>query len=169
MNNSRSALTIREETTVDIPAIRKVVTAAFAQVGESELVDALRDSGDSVLSLVAENGGELHGHILFSKLQAPENCLGLAPVSVIPDSQKTGIGSKLIVEGLELVRRSGWKAVFVLGEPEYYQRFGFSVTAADKFETTYPKVYTMALELAPNALDERSGEIIYAQPFLALE
>jgi len=169
MTTSLSSLDIREETASDIPAVRKVVTAAFAQTVESDLVDALRVSGDSILSLVAVNGGEISGHILFSKLQAPDKCLALAPVAVFPDSQKKGIGSKLIVERLAQVKRNGWEAVFLLGEPEFYQRFGFSTDIANKFETPYPKQYFMALELAPDALKERSGEIIYAPPFLMLE
>ena len=133
------------------------------------LVDALREAGDAVMSLVAEDGGEIVGHILFSRLQAPEQCLGLAPVSVTPSRQNQGIGSKLVREGLARAKQDGWQGVFVVGEPDYYGRFGFHTAAADKFETAYPKPYVMALELTPNALRDRRGALVYAPAFLALE
>ena len=159
---------IRAETTDDIPAIRDIVAAAFGQPAEAGLVDALRQSGDAVMSLVADESGRISGHILFSNLQTPENCIALAPVSVAPDRQNQGIGSALIREGLARARQSGWRAVFLLGEPEYYQRFGFSVALADRFETPYPKPYVMALELTPGALDQCAGNVTYAPPFLDL-
>ena len=59
-------------------------------------------------------------------------------------------------------------AVFLLGEPEYYERFGFDAALADKFETEYPKPYFMALELTANALRDRAGAVMYAPPFSAL-
>ncbi len=92
----------------------------------------------------------------------------LAPVSVTPERQKQGTGSKLIRESLEHARSDGWKAVFLVGEPEYYDRFGFRVSAAAKFETEYPKAYFMALELSPGALEHKDGAVIYASPFSAL-
>lgn len=160
---------IRDETGDDIPAVRHVVTAAFDQMAEADLVDALRAAGDAVLSLIAEDGGEIVAHVLFSRLQAPDRCIALAPVSVTPDRQSQGIGTKLIREGLARAGRDGWQAVFLLGEPEYYGRFGFSAAMADKFETPYPKPYVMALELEPGALDRRGGALIYAPAFLALD
>jgi putative acetyltransferase len=149
--------------------IRDEALAAFGQAVEADLVDALRESGDAVISLVAEEDGEIVGHILFSKLQAPDQCVALAPVSVTPGHQNQGIGSKLILEGLARAKHDGWQAVFVVGEPEYYERFGFSAATADKFETDYPKPYFMALQLTPHSLSERTGAVIHAPPFLALD
>jgi putative acetyltransferase len=160
---------IREEIPNDIGAIRRLVLAAFGQAAEAGLVESLRASGDVVTSLVADEDGDIVGHVLFSKLQAPEGCLGLAPVSVLPGRQNQGIGSKLIQAGLARVKDDGWQAVFLLGEPAYYERFGFLVTQADRFETIYPKPYVMALELAPGALAARTGALIYAAPFIDLE
>jgi len=159
---------IRDETGKDAADIRRMVVAAFDRVEEADLVEALRSSGDAVISLVAEDDGQILGHVLFSKLQAPDKCVALAPVSVMPSRQNQGIGSRLIREGLAHAKRDGWQAVFLLGDPEYYGRFGFDVTAADKFETEYPKPYFMAFELTANSLGERSGAVIYASPFLAL-
>jgi len=160
---------VRDESANDIAAVGRVVAAAFDRAAEADLVDALRGTGDAVISLVAEDGGEIVGHVLFSKLQAPDRCIALAPVSVTPDRQNQGVGSHLIREGLARAKRDGWRAVFLLGEPEYYGRFGFSAAAADKFDTIYPKAYFLALELTPHSLDQDAGAVIYASPFLALE
>ncbi len=160
---------IRDETGNDIAAVRTVVAAAFEQAAEADLVDALREPGDAVISLVAEDDGEIVGHVLFSKLQAPDGCIALAPVSVTPNRQNRSIGSKLVRKGLARAKSDGWQAVFLLGEPEYYARFGFSAAMADKFVTEYPKLYFLALELTLHALSERTGAVIYAPPFLALD
>lgn len=160
---------IRDETANDAAAIRQVVEGAFGQAAEADLVEALRQSVEAVFSLVAEDDSELVAHILFSKLQAPNQCLALAPISVLPSRQKQGIGIQLVQAGLARAKRDGWQAVFVLGEPVYYERFGFSTAMADKFETPYPKRYFMALELEPGALAERSGAVIYPPAFAAFE
>ncbi len=160
---------IREENSDDIPLIEQIHEDAFGQREESELVDALRLSGDVEISLVAEDADEVVGHILLSKLQAPTQCLALAPVAVLPNRQNQGIGSALIQHGVSLAKAENWLAIFLLGDPTYYERFGFSVDAAAKFETNYPKKYFMALELASNALDKLSGPVTYAPPFDELE
>ena len=162
-------MVIREETPADGSAVRSLVIAAFDQRVEADLVDALRDSGDVVISLVAERDGRIVGHIVLSKLQAPHRCLALAPVSVAPSEQNRGIGSSLIWDSIARARGDGWRAVFVLGDPKYYERFGFSSAVAGKFKTNYPKPYFMALELLPSSLNDQSGEVIYASPFRALE
>src|SRR5215208_2567418 len=96
---------------------------------ESKLVDALRANGKATISLVAVYGGEVLGHILFSPVSttSPSDVkgVGLAPVAVRPDAQSQGIGSKLIKEGLRLCKELGFDYCVVLGNPRYYQRFGF--------------------------------------------
>jgi len=87
---------IREETPEDIEAIHQLTQDAFGQADEAFLVDALRNSEDIALSLVAEDMGIIIGHVLLSRLQAPKKSLALAPLSVAPDHQKRGIGTKLI-------------------------------------------------------------------------
>lgn len=157
---------IEAETENDQFAIRRVTIAAFEQPDEADLVDALRSSCDAIISLIAKtDDGEIIGHILFSKFQSPDQCLALAPVSVHPDHQNTGVGTKLVTEGLARAKQEGWLAVFVLGEPDYYGRFGFSAALADKFDAPFPKPYFMALELLPGILDKKSGIVIYAEPF----
>ncbi len=160
---------IRREHSGEQDAIRALTLAAYSQPAEATLVDALRARGDSTLSLVAEDQGAIVGHALFSKLAAPAQALGLGPISVLPAHQRRGIGGALIREGLEQTKQQGWQAVFVLGDPAYYTRFGFSVEAAAKFETPYPKEYMMALALTSGALDAMSGAIAYAAPFSMFE
>ncbi len=159
----------RDETREDVAAVERVVAAAFGRAAEAALVAALRRSGDAVISLVAEDNGEIVGHVMFSRLQAPERCLALAPVSVTPGRQNQGLGSTLIREGLARARRDGWRAVFLVGEPRFYERFGFAAASAEKFDTIYPKPYFMALELAPGSLGGCAGAVIYAAPFQGLE
>jgi putative acetyltransferase len=160
---------IREQIGQDSEAVYRLVEAAFGGKAEADLIVALKDSGDNELSLVMEDEGRIIGHILFSRLQAPEGSLALAPVSVSPDRQNSGVGSALIQAGIERAGQLGWRAVFLLGEPDYYVRFGFDVAAAEKFETPYPKAYFMALALDAGYLDGQTGAVIYPSPFLALE
>ena len=159
---------IRPEVPDDAPAVRRVVVAAFDQADEADLVDGLRGAGDSVISLVADDAGVIVGHVLFSRLAAPDRCLALAPVSVMPDRQNQGIGSSLVRDGLARATSDGWQSVFVVGDPDYYTRFGFDVALADNFETPYSKLYVMALELSAGSLGDREGAVIYAAPFLRL-
>ena len=122
-------ITIRNEETKDIEQVREIVIAAFPTDAESRLVDALRTNGKAIISLVAVDGDDVLGHILFSPVATTPPSegkgLGLAPVAVRRDSQSQGIGSMLIREGLRLCKERGFDYCVVLGSPDYYQRFGF--------------------------------------------
>ena len=104
---------VRDENDIDSSTVRKVIVAALDRKGEADLVDELRKIGDAVISLVAERDGEIIGHNLFSKLQTPDRCVALAPVSAEPSQQNQGVGSRLIREGLGRAQRGGWVAVFI--------------------------------------------------------
>jgi putative acetyltransferase len=128
--------TIRPEQPGDEPAIHDLVKRAFAPMpfsdgDEQNLVDALRAGGDLALSLVAVDAeGAIIGHIGFSPATIDHAVCGwfqLAPVSVSPELQLSGIGSALIVAGLERLRADGARGVAVVGNPVYYVRFGFAV------------------------------------------
>jgi len=160
-------IVIREERPEDGAAIHALVQAAFGQPLEADLVDRLREDGDSVISLVADDG-EIVGHIMFSRMQAPFRTLGLAPVSVAPHRQRSGIGGRLIREGLDRARRAGWQVVIVLGDPDYYRRFGFDPALAQGFESPYAGPYLMALPLG-DAMPASSGRLEYAPAFSGLE
>lgn len=144
-----------------------MIEAAFGGPEEAVLVARLHADGDVVLSLAAEQEGRIVGHVLFSRLQAPVRALALAPVAVIPDRQGCGIGSALIRAGLARAADAGWQAVFVLGDPDYYSRFGFATGPAGGFASPYASPHFMALALASD-LPVRSGEIGYPDAFAAL-
>ena len=158
---------IRAEEPQDIPGIRRVVETAFPTPLEAKLADQLRLDGDSVISLVAVDEGAIVGHVQFSRIGAPFRALGLGPVSVAPERQRSGIGSQMIRAGLTRATDAGWEGVFVLGNPKYYQHFGFSPESARGFESPYAGPHFMFLALnrdRPLAL----GEVSYAPAFTAL-
>lgn len=158
---------IRPETPEDAEAIRQVVETAFGTPAEARLVDALRRDGDVAVSLVAEDGGAIVGHVLLSVMQKPGGCLGLAPVSVAPERQSEGIGAALVSEALARATADGWRGVFVLGDPTYYGRFGFDAALAHPYASAYAGDYFQALELVPGAL-AGGGEAAYAPAFESL-
>lgn len=158
---------IRQEERADIPAIRKIVEEAFLQPGEAKLVDRLRADGESVISAVAVDAGEVVGHIMFSRMDAPFRAIGLAPVGVKPALRRNGIGGELIRWGLAQAKADGWQGVFVLGDPQYYERFGFSVALASGFESPYAGEHFMALALNGD-LPATSGKVEYAAAFKML-
>lgn len=162
-----AAVSVRDARPADRDAIRAVVEASFGGPAEADLVDALNDSGDAAISLVAAAGGEIAGHILFSRLEAPFPALALAPVSVVPDRQGKGIGATLIRAGLDRARAGGWRGVFVLGDPAYYGKFGFDVALAAGFASPYAGPYFMALGLN-GPLPQSTGRIVYPAPFSQL-
>ncbi|MFN3513615.1 MAG: GNAT family N-acetyltransferase [Phenylobacterium sp.] len=148
---------IRHVRPADHPAIFAVVEAAFGQSTEAELVERLRSDGDVVFELVAEEAGELLGHILFSRLWADSANLyaALAPLAVRPDRQRSGLGKRLTEASLETAREFGAHAVVVLGHPAYYPKFGFSTGAAARLRSPFSgNPAFMALALEPGALDE---------------
>lgn len=161
-------LTIREESADDVFAIQWVNAEAFETTAEAELVDELRENDAISVSLVADLDGRVVGHILFSEVSIGSQpysalTLGLAPMAVLPELQKRGIGSMLVKEGLEFCRREGAEVVVVLGHPHFYPRFGFE--AAVRHGITYregvPDDAFMAIELVPGALAKYSGEVHY--------
>lgn len=168
------AIEIRFEQPPDIASVREVNRAAFDAASEADLVDALRERARPIVSLVADAGGTLVGHILFSPvtlLNHPElKIMGLAPMAVLPARQRTGIGSALVRAGLEECRQLGSGAAVVLGHPGYYPRFGF--VPASRFgigcEYDVPDDVFMAIELEPGILSGKSGTIRYHDAFANL-
>jgi putative acetyltransferase len=158
---------IRDECNTDVGAIRRVIEAAFGRCAEADLVDRLRVDGDSILSLIAVKEGDLVGHVMFSKMSAPFPALSLAPVSVAPEFQRLGVGSRLIRAGLERAEHSGWKCIFVLGNPAYYTRFGFSASLAHGFSSPYAGTHFMARDLG-SGIQILSGELEHAPAFQIL-
>ena len=159
---------VRKAIPSDQLAIHDLIVAAFGQKAEADLVDQLNADGDLILSLVAENAkGELLGHVALSRLKSPERALALAPVSVIPDAQGQGTGSILITNAIELARGLDEKIIFVLGQPQYYSRFGFSTESAMPYPCPYAGPYFMALLLSQPSVEVQP--VIYPDAFSNLD
>jgi putative acetyltransferase len=164
---------VRPERAADIEQIRALHSAAFETNGEAELVDRLR-RGAEVIALVADDSGQILGHVLFSPVTLPGHgdvrIVGLAPIAVIPERQRVGVGSALIRRGLETCRESGIDAVVLIGHPTYYRRFGFQPASRFGLRSEYdvPDDVFMAMELRPGALTGKSGTIRYHSAFADL-
>jgi putative acetyltransferase len=123
-------LTLRHEDPADSGAIRAIHDRAFGQPQEGRLVDALREHGGVLLSLVAMAEGELVGHILYTPVSIAVGGkevlgVGLGPMAVLPEFQRRGIGTRLVEAGNRKLREAGVPFIVVVGHPEYYPRFGF--------------------------------------------
>jgi len=150
--------------------IRAVNAAAFGGFDEAVLIDQVRAGEHGLLSLVAEVDGSIGGHILFSRMwidtsQSLVSAVALAPVAVLPEYQRKGIGGLLVRRGLELLRDRGERIVIVVGHPTYYPRFGFSTEAARSLESPFPREAFMAMELVGGALDGICGRVVYPPAF----
>jgi putative acetyltransferase len=126
-------LILRNERNDDIEAITEITIAAFknhpiSRHTEQFIINALRAAGALTISLVAEIDGRVVGHIAFSPVTISDGATGwygLGPVSVLPDYQNRGIGTALINEGLSLLKDMGGQGCALVGDPNYYKRFGF--------------------------------------------
>jgi putative acetyltransferase len=126
---------IRNETAADVQSIDAVTIAAFLYAPhtshtEQFIVSALRQAGQLAISLVADAGGKVIGHVAVSPVSisgGASGWFGLGPISVLPAHQRCGVGSRLMRETLRILRERGAAGCVVLGDPGYYSRFGFQV------------------------------------------
>ncbi len=161
---------IRPEKPADVAAIRAIYALAFPSDDEGRLVEALRAANKLAISLVAEDGGQVVGHIAFSPVSVAGGSvgLGLAPLAVTPSHQRQGIGGRLVREGLLAAVRCGVGFVVVLGHPDYYPRFGFARASAVGLDNEYGADEAfMVLELRPRALPADGGLVKYGAEFAA--
>ncbi len=168
-------LEIREEEPGDSAAVYRVNELAFGQSNEADLVDALRDAPCPHLSFVAVKDGLIVGHIFFSPVSiesagASFSALGLAPLAVLPEYQKQGIGSELVRTGLRECAKRGHSVAVVLGHPGFYRRFGFSMAKEKGITCEYPAPDEafMVAELTTGALKGRSGVAKYRPEFASV-
>ena len=173
---NKAMLHLRPESAADHAVVRTVNTRAFGRPGEADLVDALRRTATPFVSLVAEEADRVVGHICFTPVMVETSgddplLMGLAPMAVLPEQQRQGIGSALVRAGLEACRALGADAVVVLGHPAYYPRFGFRPAEAFGLRCIYdvPPDAFMALELRNGALDDVHGTVRYHAAFDAVD
>jgi len=165
-------VTIRAEKYEDITAIRHVNNKAFGQKDEAELIDKLRNRGVLTISLVAIMNRQVVGHIAFSPVTVESEssnwqAIALAPMAVMPEYQRKGIGSQLVRAGLNECQRLDHQIVVLVGHPDYYPRFGF-VPAKHKSincEFEVPEEAWMLLELHEGALAGRKGTVRFQPEF----
>ncbi|MDO9415437.1 GNAT family N-acetyltransferase [Pararhizobium sp.] len=162
---------IRPERDSDIPVIREVTVAAFAEHPHSDqtehlIVEHLRKAGALTVSLVADDEGEIIGHVAFSPVilsSGVPGWFGLGPVSVRPDWQGEGVGAALIQTGLDHLRNLGANGCVVLGDEGFYSKFGFDQNAAIVLPDVAPQYFlSMALSQVP-----ASGMVTYHPAFYA--
>ena len=163
---------VRPERPEDASAVRRVNEQAFGQGAEANLVDALRQRGEPLISLVAVEDDQVVGHILFSPVtveteQTSWGAVGLGPLAVLPEHQGRGIGSQLVQAGLAQCRQAGHGVAIVLGHPDYYPRFGFvpSKPLGIRWEHNAPEEAFMVLELKEGALVGRGGTAKFLPEF----
>ena len=164
---------IRLERGEDAAAVRRVHATAFPSAAEADLVERLRAGGKAVIALVAEDAGSIVGHVLFSPVAleplAGTVGLGLAPVAVLPDHEKHGVGRRLIQNGLAECHAWGAGFVVVIGDPLYYGRFGFEPAVKHGLRSEYDAGDSfMVFELVSGALPPPGTLVKYAPEFSAV-
>jgi putative acetyltransferase len=159
---------IRCEAADDQATIFAVHAACFPSDAEARLVDQLRAARRLDVSLVAETDGAIVGHVAFSPVTTANGAMGtgLAPVGVLAEYRQRGIAAELIRAGLDACRAAGFGWAVVLGEPEYYGRFGFRPAAEFGLSDEYGGGPAFqALELTPGGLPRGAGLVRYAPEF----
>lgn len=162
---------IRNETTSDIASITDVTIAAFntlaiSQHTEQFIIHSLRAAKALTLSLVAEIDGRVVGHIAFSPVKISDGSTGwygLGPVSVLPENQKRGIGTSLINKGLSKLKELGGQGCALVGDPNYYRRFGFRNIPSLIHERVPPEVFLVF----PFTEKVPQGTVVFHEGFLA--
>ena len=162
---------IRKESLADLEAISQVTIAAFKTLAisnhtEQFIINALRAAGALTISLVAEIDGRIVGHIAFSPITISDGAkdwYGLGPVSVLPEHQKQGIGKALVNSGLSLLKEMGGQGCALVGDPNYYKRFGFR-NYAELIHEGIPQEVFLALPFTGKA---PQGIVSFHEGFLA--
>lgn len=166
-------MTIRTERKADFTLLYDFVKTAFATAKvsdgtEQDFVNHLRAGAGYLpeLALVAEEDGVIIGHIMLTKMQIDTTqgahpALLLAPLSVALAWRNKGVGSALVKEALRRAVLLGYEAVFLVGDPAYYSRFGFRPTTDFDIHDTgsIPSQFIQVCELVPDALSGKSGTI----------
>lgn len=164
-------VSIRKENPMDQLQVRKINIQAFGRPAEADLVEALRKRAGTI-SLVAEQQNQLVGHICFSTGHIEGKTqnfpvINLAPMAVLPKYQGQGIGSELVLSGLQACLDAGHKLVTVLGHPWFYPKFGFVPAVNYKIQCPYlvPDDVFMIYELEEGTAQKTTGILKYPPEF----
>ncbi len=166
-------LHIRKETVEDIEAIEQVTIAAFtdhpvSRLTEHFIIRALRKADSLTLSLVAELDAKIVGHIAYSPVvlsDGTSNWFGVGPLSVLPELQRRGIGKALMKASLIMMKDMGARGVALVGDPNYYKRYGFANYPQVTLEGVPPEVFM----LLPFGESVPEGTIRFHEAFMAEE
>lgn len=165
---------IRTEAPADILPIDALLKAAFTTDSEAKLVMSLRENSRFTLSLVAcTDEGELIGYALFTPVSLDGEHLGwqgLAPIAVKEAHRGNGIAGKMIKEGLDSLYEFGYLGCVVLGDPDFYSRFGFVDANLFDMRSTWevPEGAFRVMELTENEFSGKQGLIEYSPEFSEL-
>jgi putative acetyltransferase len=165
-------ITIRRAVPADRDAIYTLHASAFPTPAEARLVVALEEDGDAMLSLVADADGVVIGHVLFSRMAASAgartlSAAALAPVAVEASRRYRGIGTALIDAGIGMLEEEGVDYVFVAGDPDFYERFGFDPAVGARFASPYSGPAWMGLALG-DAPHPKRAEARHPRAFATL-
>lgn len=160
---------IRQETSEDIESIFNLTTEAFEPMSysdgsEPKIINDLRSNGDLALSLVAVDQGKVVGHVAFSPItinSVEDDWFGLGPISVLPERQRSGVGTQLINDGFRRLKQLGANGVALIGDPNYYGRFGFTGDG----KLTYGDLPTSLVQWVAIKGDAPHGELKYCRAF----
>jgi putative acetyltransferase len=168
-------IVIRPEREADHPVIAEVVRAAFFRHPDEValFVERIRASDQFVpaLALVAEDASGVIAHVMLSWVEieggSRRRILNLTPMSVRPDRQRVGVGTRLIRDALDRAEEAGEPAVMVEGIPAYYPRFGFERASALGFVSPHPKIPDDAfmVKRLPRYSPDIAGRIVYPPTF----
>ncbi|HJL60871.1 MAG TPA: N-acetyltransferase [Pseudomonadales bacterium] len=160
---------IREAQESDLEEVFNLIHSSFSNKAESDLVKQLISDEDVLINLVVESSDTIIGNIVVSKVtMEPDTglfCGGVAPLSVLAVHQSSGVGSQLMKEAIKKSKEMGMDALFLLGDPNYYKRFGFN---ASNLESDYSVEHFQELELTKDCLANLKSKVTYANAFLSL-
>ena len=160
---------IRQTQESDLKEVFNLIHSSFSNKAESDLVKQLISDGDVLINLVVESSDTIIGNVVVSQITMEPDiglfCGGVAPVSVVPDQQSSGVGSKLMTAAINESKKMGIDALFLLGDPNYYKRFGFVVST---FKNDYSVENFRELELTEDCLVNIKSKVTYANAFLNL-
>lgn len=163
---------IRDTKNSDLEEVFKLIQSAFGNRAESDLVRRLISDGDVLINLLAESSDSIIGNVVISKTTMEPDvglfCGGVGPLSVLPELQSLGIGSKLMKGAINESKKLGMDALFLLGDPEYYKRFGFTVS---KVRNGFSVEHFQELQLIKDCLInvKAKAKVNYADAFLSLD